>query len=61
MAKQQLSVEHFRPEVIQLMEEVERLPPGQYFIRIDKPNMKGLPWRAEIDKTDRIRIVDLMR
>ena len=53
--------DHFRPEVIQLAEELERLPPGSYQIQIEKPDMKGIPWRAEILRTNRISIVDLIR
>lgn len=55
------AVEHFRPEVIQLAEHLERLPPGDYLIKVEKPDLKGLPWRMEIAKTERITIVDLMR
>ena len=53
--------EHFRPEIVQLAEHLERLPPGDYMVRIEKPDLKGLPWRAEIVKTDRVSIVDLIR
>lgn len=50
-----------RPETISLARELERLPPGTYTIKIEKPDLKGIPWRAEIDRTEKIRIVDLMR
>ena len=50
-----------RPEIVSLARELERLPSGTYSVLIDKPNLKGLPWRMEIDKTEKIRIMDLKR
>ena len=50
-----------RPEVVSLAREIERLPPGSYVFMLNKPDMKGLPWKVEIIKGERVRLMDLLR
>ena len=50
-----------RPEVVSLAREIERLPPGSYVVMLSKPDIKGVPWRAEIIKGERVRLMSLFR
>lgn len=50
-----------RPEVVSLARELERLSPGNYLIRVTKPDLRGLPWLVEISHTEVVRIIDLFR
>ena len=50
-----------RPELRSLVRELDRLPPGEYTVKLDKPQLKGIPWRMRIEKTETIRDMDLKR
>lgn len=41
--------------------EVDRLPPGVYFIRLHKPALRGQSWELTIDKAETVRTMELKR
>lgn len=40
---------------------VDRLPPGDYFIRLCKPALRGQAWEMVIDKAETVRRMELRR
>jgi hypothetical protein len=47
------------PRVVSLAREIDRLPPGDYVIRLTKCDLKALPWQAEITREEPIRVMEL--
>lgn len=41
--------------VIQLARAIDRLSPGEYVVRLVKPDMEAASWRVEIDRLDHIQ------
>ena len=40
-------VHDLSPRVVSLAREIDRLPPGEYVIRLTKADVKAAPWQAE--------------
>jgi len=55
------SIVELSGEANSLAREIDRLPAGNYMIVLLKPDLKGLPWRAEILYQERLRVLDLWR
>jgi len=45
--------------VVSLAREIDRLPPGEYVIRLTKCELKALPWQAEITRAEPIRTMEI--
>jgi hypothetical protein len=45
--------------VLSLARELDRLPPGDYSVRLVKPELAGLSWHAEIIRVEPIREMEL--
>ena len=54
-------IHDLRSEVLSLARELDRLPSGDYLILISKPEIKGVPWKADILRTDRVKYLNLFR
>lgn len=61
ISKLTIQANEWRPEIVSLARELERLPPGSYIVRLEKPDIRGVPWQAEIVKYERMRILELWR
>lgn len=44
---------------LSLAREIDRLPPGDYSVRLVKPDPGGLSWHAEIIRVETIREMEL--
>jgi hypothetical protein len=42
------------PRVVSLARQLDRLPPGEYTIKLDKPDLKAQPWEVNIVRTEKI-------
>jgi len=42
------------PRVHELMQRLDRQPPGTYIIYLEKPEVKAVDWKYEIVKTERV-------
>jgi hypothetical protein len=49
------------PRVHELMQRIDRLPPGTYEITIEKPEVKAGIWQIEIVRTERIDRLSLSK
>jgi hypothetical protein len=47
------------PKVISLARMIDRLPPGDYAIRVIKGQDKAAPWHTEISGAGTVRVVDI--
>jgi hypothetical protein len=45
--------------VVSLAREIDRLPPGEYVIRLVKCDLKSMPWQAEIVRAESLRVMEL--
>jgi len=45
--------------VVSLAREIDRLPPGEYVIRLTKCELKAMPWQAEITRAEPIRTMEI--
>jgi hypothetical protein len=45
--------------VVSLAREIDRLPPGDYVIRLTKCEVRAMPWQAEIVRTEPMRVMEL--
>jgi len=45
--------------VVRVARELDRLPPGDYNVRIVKPDLSGMAWHVEIHRVDRVNVLDL--
>ena len=45
--------------VISLARELDRLPPGDYSVRLVKPDLPDMSWHAEIIRVEPIREMEL--
>jgi hypothetical protein len=44
---------------VSLAREIDRLPPGDYVIRLVKCEIRALPWQAEIMREQPVRVMEL--
>lgn len=49
------------PRVVQLARMIDRLPPGNYEISIEKQDLRAQDWAVEIVRTERISSIHLSR
>jgi hypothetical protein len=49
------------PRVVQLARMIERLPPGNYEISLQKEGLRAQNWNIEIVRTEKISTVSLSR
>ena len=49
------------PRVVQLARMIERLPPGNYEISLQKQELRAQDWNIEIVRTEKISTVNLSR
>jgi hypothetical protein len=42
------------PRVVSLARQLDRLPPGEYTIKLEKPDLKAEPWEVNIVRTEKI-------
>jgi hypothetical protein len=47
------------PRVVSLAREIDRLPPGEYFIHLEKGEIRAAPWQAEIQRVEPVRVMEL--
>jgi len=47
------------PRVVSLAREIDRLPPGEYVIRLSKCDLKTSPWQAEITRSETVRNMEI--
>jgi hypothetical protein len=47
------------PRVVQLARMIDRLPPGDYDISLQKQEISGQPWSVEIVRTEKISTLSL--
>lgn len=59
MAEQNQPVSDLSPRMVSLGRALDRLPPGEYVIRLVKSDVQSAPWRAEIARSEPIRTMDL--
>jgi hypothetical protein len=59
MAEPNLPVTDLSPRVVSLARAIDRLPPGEYVIRLVKGELQALPWQAEIARSEPIRTMEL--
>ena len=48
-------------KALSMAREVDRLPPGTYYIMVRKPSLRGQAWQMEIDKAEKVRRMELER
>jgi hypothetical protein len=46
-------------KVLSLAREIDRLPPGEYAITLNKPTSKHQNWIVQIDRTETIREMNI--
>jgi hypothetical protein len=61
MAEQNLQVSDLSPRVVRLARELDRLPAGEYVVRLVKPDLAALSWHAEITRSEPIRVMELAK
>lgn len=44
---------------VSLAREIDRLPPGDYVIRLVKCEVRAQPWQAEITREQPVRVMEL--
>lgn len=47
------------PRVLSLAQMLDMLPPGEYTVKLVKPDIPGISWHAEIVRTETLRVVEL--
>lgn len=47
------------PRVLSLAQRLDMLPPGEYIIKLVKPEITGISWHAEIVRTETLCVVEL--
>ena len=47
--------------VVSLAREIDRLPPGEYVIRLEKGEIRADPWQAEIQRVEAVRVMELSK
>jgi hypothetical protein len=55
------TVDDVSPRVRELMQRIDRYPPGTYEIRIVKPEMRAAEWDIDIVRLDRIETYRLSK
>ena len=58
---QPLSVTDLSARVVQLARMIDRLPPGDYDISLQKQDLSAQDWRVEIVRTEKISSVNLSK
>lgn len=61
MAEPQKPVTDLSPRVVSLARMLDRLPPGNYTVQLEKPEVKGMAWHAEVTRTETIINVTIDR
>lgn len=55
------SVSDLSPRVVQLARMIDRLPPGNYEISLQKQELRAQDWSVEIVRTEKIQTLHLPR
>lgn len=61
MTDQSRVIYNLSSRVLSLAQVIDMLPAGAYTIRLEKPDLPALSWRAEIARVETIRDMDLPR
>ena len=59
MSENSKPIHDLSQRVISLARVIDRLPPGDYSVRLVKPELDGLSWHAEIIRVEPIREMEL--